>query len=597
MGPVRDPATATAQTGGQWHRRPVLSHALRVVVFAGPAAASFGIAALLARSLPRAGGVASAALWIVLMASASLLSLVVFERAARRLLPLAALLNVSLLFPDRAPARFAVARQTGSPRELRARLDSARAEGQEDDARRIQTVVELALALSVHDRQSRGHSERVRVFTDLLADELKLAEADRGRLRWAALLHDIGKLEVPSALLKKPGKPTPEEWVILHRHPAEGARLVAPLLPWLGEWGTAVEQHHERFDGTGYPHRLRAGEISLAARIVAVADCYEVMTAPRPYKRALSVSAARRELVRVAGSQLDPVIVRAFLNVSVGRLWRTIGVGAWVAQVPTLGRLFSLGGWAGSGVATATTATVLAVGGIAGTGSGPALAGPATLAPSVLSAPAHHSRQSPPGFAPLAVSPVATTATSPGPSTSLSADASPTPAPIPTATPRATPVAGPSGAASPTPAPSAAPNPVPASPTSAPIAVVVPPSPTPVPTTTPASWNCSACTNTAMGCTTYCSASGSLSCFMYCSGDNNTACTSYCLGNNDTQCVQYCQGTNHPACQVGCQATVMAFIYEVPTGGERLSTVARAALSVGWGVAPRQPVDSATPVT
>ena len=157
----------------------------------------------------------------------------------------------------------------------------------------MQAVVEMVLALSVHDKGTRGHSERVRVFTDLLAQELKIDPAGQARLRWAALLHDVGKLEVPTALLNKPGTPDADEWKVLHRHPEEGARMVAPLLPWLGEWGKAVVEHHERYDGTGYPFGLKAQEISLGARIVAVADTYEVMTAPRPYKRAMSIAAAR----------------------------------------------------------------------------------------------------------------------------------------------------------------------------------------------------------------------------------------------------------------------------------------------------------------
>ena len=280
-------------------------------------------------------------LWVAIVACGSLVTLVIFERAARRLLPLAALLNVSLLFPDKAPARFAVARRTGSPRQLQEELAEARAAGHQDDAQRMQSVVELVLALSVHDKGTRGHSERVRVFTDLLAQELKIDPAGQARLRWAALLHDVGKIEVPTTLLNKPGTPDAAEWKVLHRHPEEGARMVAPLLPWLGEWGKAVAEHHERYDGTGYPFGLKAHEISLGARIVAVADTYEVMTAPRPYKRAMSIAAARAELPRVAGTQLDPGIVRAFLNISVGRLWRTIGVGAWIGQIPALGRLWT----------------------------------------------------------------------------------------------------------------------------------------------------------------------------------------------------------------------------------------------------------------
>ena len=204
---------------------------------------------------------------------------------------------------------------------------------------------------------------------------------------------------------------------------------MAPLLPWLGEWGLAVVQHHERFDGTGYPHQLKGHEISLAARIVSVADVYEVMTAPRAYKRSMSVSAARRELVRVAGTQLDPVIVRAFLNISVGRLWRTIGFGAWIAQVPQLGRLFGLGGWTssglGMGIATATTATVLAVGGVIGPSPTPSVPSPGGLTGAVAVAPSHAPRTQPPaltspgrpgvtGTAPATAAPSA--AATPGPS-------------------------------------------------------------------------------------------------------------------------------------------------------------------------------------
>ena len=326
---------AQIRRGREWDRRPGLSRALRVAVFAGPIAASFAVAALLSHVLPRADSLGTTILWLSVIIVTSLVTLVGLERAARQLLPLAALLDLSLIFPDKAPARFAVARRTGKPSDLQARLQRAHQAGREDEARHMQTVIELVLALSVHDKASRGHSERVRVFTDLLADELKVPESGRHRLRWAALLHDIGKLEVAPAILNKPSAPSEEEWVVLHRHPEEGARLVAPLMPWLGEWGTAVEQHHERFDGTGYPHRLKGPEISLAARIVAVADVFEVMTAPRPYRLPMSVLAARRELVRVAGTQLDPVIVRAFLNVSVGRLWRTIGFGAWIAQLPS----------------------------------------------------------------------------------------------------------------------------------------------------------------------------------------------------------------------------------------------------------------------
>ena len=513
----------------RWHRRPSLSRALRVAIFLGPIAASLLIATLLSRVLPRASGPLSAVLWVAIVACGSLVTLVIFERAARRLLPLAALLNVSLLFPDKAPARFAVARRTGSPRQLQEELAEARAAGHQDDAQRMQSVVELVLALSVHDKGTRGHSERVRVFTDLLAQELKIDPAGQARLRWAALLHDVGKIEVPTTLLNKPGTPDAAEWKVLHRHPEEGARMVAPLLPWLGEWGKAVAEHHERYDGTGYPFGLKAHEISLGARIVAVADTYEVMTAPRPYKRAMSIAAARAELTRVAGTQLDPGIVRAFLNISVGRLWRTIGVGAWIGQIPALGRLWTelarVGSWAGAGALTATTATVFALGG---------LGAPSPSASSLLASlgsPAHSTSQRgshTPVVAPT-TKPSATAVAPTAPSSAVSSSSAAPPTAKPTTKPTPTP--------NPTPTPK---------PTATPI-------PTPSPSPTPDPWSCAKCTNTKPSCTSYCTNNYLPFCTTYCDVSDNWSCTSHCFGNNNRSCITYCVGHNNTKCKTNCR--------------------------------------------
>jgi hypothetical protein len=171
----------------------------------------------------------------------------------------------------------------------------------------------------------------------MLADELRLERDARDRLRWAALLHDIGKLEVEARVLNKPGKPTPDEWESLKRHPEEGARIAGPLLPWLGEWGMAIRQHHERFDGGGYPLGMVGSQLSLAGRMLTVTDSFETMTAARSYKKPMSVVRARRELARCAGSQFDPVVVRAFLNISLGRLVWQVGPASWLAQLPFVG--------------------------------------------------------------------------------------------------------------------------------------------------------------------------------------------------------------------------------------------------------------------
>lgn len=345
----------------EWRSRPLLSFYLRAFVFVTPVAVSLIVVSLLATAVARPRPLGQLAMWWALLTLAGLASLFVTERLTRRLLPLAALLRLSLLFPDHAPARFAVARRAARPKQILRKLEELGRGGRSAEAKAAQAVLELTVALSVHDRATRGHSERVQVLTDMISKELRLPEADRARLRWAALLHDIGKLKVPAQILNKPASPTAREWATLRRHPAEGARLVSPILPWLGVWGEAVVQHHEWFDGSGYPRGLKGSAICKSARIVAVADVFEVITAPRPYRRPISIAKARAELVRVSGSQLDPWVVRAFLNVSVGELWPVVGLGAVLCQLPLVSQAFGLASRALPGL-TASTATAGAAG-------------------------------------------------------------------------------------------------------------------------------------------------------------------------------------------------------------------------------------------
>jgi len=170
---------------------------------------------------------------------------------------------------------------------------------------------------------------------------------------------------VPPGLLNKSGKPNPGEWDVLRRHPEEGARLAAPLLPWLGEWGEVIAAHHERYDGLGYPGGLAGTEVCRGARIVAVADSFEVMTAPRAYKRAMTRAAALQELARCAGTQFDPAAVRALMQVSTPRLRWAMGPLSWLAQVPVVYPA-SNGGVAGQ---AAAGLGVLAIGGAVGLGA------------------------------------------------------------------------------------------------------------------------------------------------------------------------------------------------------------------------------------
>jgi len=354
----------TSASPARWRARPVLSTTLRVAVFVLPIVAALVLSYVLGRVFQRPRDTGHAILWWVGFAIVEVLVFAVFQRLAQRLIPLATLLRLGLLFPDRAPSRFAVARRR--VRDLDAEIEAVDGAGAAHaPTRATETIVTLVAALTAHDRATRGHSERVRIFTDMLADELKLPDGARDRLRWAALLHDIGKLSVPVTVLNKRGDPGPDGWKSLRQHPIEGARLIEPIRAWLGEWALAVEQHHERWDGKGYPRGLRGREISLGARIVAVVDAFETMTAARPYKRPMGVTAARRELVRSSGTHLDPTLVRAFLSISISRLWRTVGVTAWLAPLAgaplsLLPRMLASGSAAPAAAVTAivTTGTV-----------------------------------------------------------------------------------------------------------------------------------------------------------------------------------------------------------------------------------------------
>jgi putative nucleotidyltransferase with HDIG domain len=346
------------------------------VAFLAPAVLSLGVASVLSRLLPTPVGLVATIAWWAALLVGSGVALVLFDRLFRRLLPLSVLLNLALVFPGAAPSRFAAAIRGGSVRNLEARIEQAKSDAASAGiAEAAQTVVELVGALAAHDPRTRGHCERTRAFSDLIAEELGLSVDERDKLRWSALLHDIGKLHVEASLLNKPSRPDDEEWRVLRSHPIEGARVVGALATWLGPWALAIEQHHERFDGAGYPRGLAGHDISLAGRIVAVADAYEVMTAVRAYKRPMSAEAAREELVRCAGTHFDPHVVRALLRVSISRMPRAAAIAVPLLQLPGVVGLQRLLDGPGSVLvsmaAVAGVVTAGVVGPVADGGGGP----------------------------------------------------------------------------------------------------------------------------------------------------------------------------------------------------------------------------------
>jgi putative nucleotidyltransferase with HDIG domain len=341
--------------GTRWAARPTLARGIRVAVFAAPVAAAVGVSSVAHLAVGAAGSRVEQAWHLALLIAVSTATLVLVDRIARRALPLATLLELSMLFPDRSPSRLAVAREAIRQRPVEEQLARVREAGA-DPAVAARQILGLVAAMRVHDRPTRGHAERVRMLTDLVAEAMNIPARDRDLLRWAAILHDIGKLRVPPAILNKPGKPTEAEWAVLRAHPEHGAQIAGALLPWLGEWGDVIIQHHERYDGTGYPSGLAGRGISLGGRIVAVADAYEVMTAGRPYRRPVSRVAAHRELVKWSGQQFDPAIVRAMVGLSAPRLRRAQGLLAWLSDIPMV---------ATSYVPAATVARVVGAGALA----------------------------------------------------------------------------------------------------------------------------------------------------------------------------------------------------------------------------------------
>jgi len=176
-----------------------------------------------------------------------------------------------------------------------------------------QSLLGLANALEAKDVYTRGHSERVGASSRRLAITLGLPPAEVEVIARAGLLHDIGKIGIPEAVLRKTGPLSPEEWEVMRRHPEIGAQIVAPF-EFFTAGAVVIRHHHERVDGSGYPDRLAGAAIPLGARIVAVADVYDALTSDRPYRSAMSSDAARAHLEAQAGRGLDEEIVGAFLG-------------------------------------------------------------------------------------------------------------------------------------------------------------------------------------------------------------------------------------------------------------------------------------------
>jgi len=189
----------------------------------------------------------------------------------------------------------------------------------ESEAAYLGVIGALAAALDARDPYTAGHSQRVADLSVAIGRQMQLSDTDLETLRLGALLHDIGKIGVSDAILRKPGKLTAEEFEQIKLHPTLGARILKPLR-FLDAQLAIVELHHERPDGRGYPHGLKGDEIPQFARIVHVADAFDAMTSARAYRSARSASAAMAELWRLIGVDFDPQAVQAIAALPVAVL-------------------------------------------------------------------------------------------------------------------------------------------------------------------------------------------------------------------------------------------------------------------------------------
>jgi HD-GYP domain-containing protein (c-di-GMP phosphodiesterase class II) len=215
----------------QWRTRRGAALAVRAAAILVPVATSVAAARVVAVLMPRPDSVARTAIWWLCVAAAAVLTLATVDRLARRLLPLAALCRLALVFPDRAPSRFRVALRAGTAHQLEQRIRAGGALGV-TVTEAAENLLVLVASLTRHDRLTRGHSERVRAYADLIAEEMNLPRHDRERLHWSALVHDVGKMHVRPAVLNKRGRPDEVEWAELRNHPAAAAPIVEPLRPW-----------------------------------------------------------------------------------------------------------------------------------------------------------------------------------------------------------------------------------------------------------------------------------------------------------------------------------------------------------------------------
>ena len=301
---------------------------------------------------------ASLAVWVVVALAVSLLTSLAIGDVTRKLIQRTPLYKRANKFDTEVEELFGIALREGSPKNVR---KTAVERGH--DPAFVDEVLDLLDQLSSHERLTRGHNERVRAYASMIGREVGLTDDELEALNWSALMHDIGKLDVPAWLLSSPEKPTDEEWEVIKRHPEMARHRLRKLEPILGEsiYEGAL-YHHERWDGEGYPHGLAGKNIPLFGRITAIADAFDVMTHARSYQKPRPIVDAREELVAGAGSHFDPQLVAAFLKIGDEEIKDVRGWSATFAGIAIVGSRMATIGSQVAIVAASATGAVAATG-------------------------------------------------------------------------------------------------------------------------------------------------------------------------------------------------------------------------------------------
>lgn len=205
--------------------------------------------------------------------------------------------------------------EVGSTQRRREHLQRLIGESEDMSLISVQAVQALAAVVQIRDQKTGAHSYRMIQLAEATARRMNMSCEDLFLIRLGALLHDIGKIGVPDAILHKPGPLNEEEWRIMHKHPMLGARILGEVDGYFQVLAQVVMSHHEHWDGHGYPRGLKEQEIPLAARVLSVVDAYDAMVSRRPYKEPMPIAAAEAELRRCSGTQFDPAVVEAFLSI------------------------------------------------------------------------------------------------------------------------------------------------------------------------------------------------------------------------------------------------------------------------------------------